>query len=142
MGEGTRTVIGGGKKNEAYGEDAFIGGGHDNGNIGPRSAIGGGQKNKVTREGVESCIAGGTLNKAKRGYAYIAGGYKNRAEGEWSGVLGGERSFTKKQYGLSIGRKAQSWKNHAVAIALEPNGKRKAYSNQPGDFVIRSRVIE
>jgi len=133
-----------GSTNTAQGNDGFLGGGNENKLNGQLSVLGGGRLNTVSDNGVSSCLGGGRNNLVEGANNYVGGGRKNKAKtsGSWGAIIGGDENVIGGNYAVAMGRKAESNGNNCFAIGLEPNANRFTRSNQSGDFVLRSRVIE
>merc|ERR1712176_1190541 len=74
----------------------------------------------------------------------IGGGWKAsaKASGNWGAVLGGDENFVHGNYGVAMGRRAESFETHCVAIGLDPSKDRVARSKQKGDFLVRSLIYQ
>jgi hypothetical protein len=80
------TTIGGGRENQATGQQATIGGGYSNQTAADYATVGGGYKNQIT--GTYATVGGGGSNQAVGWAATVPGGAGNWAQGGFSFAAG------------------------------------------------------
>merc|ERR1712194_250006 len=139
---GEEAVVAGGKENETKGGFAFIGGGEKNKCLSSSSSVGGGSKNKIKKAAPYSFVGGGLKNKMKGEYGFIGGGEKNEVAAKWASVLGGSKNLVKGNYATAMGWNALANQDLCMGIGLQLNTDKFVRANQHGDWVLRAERIE
>jgi hypothetical protein len=145
-------TIGGGRQNNAIGQNATITGGYLNVNSGVSSTICGGQQNNIFNVAEHATILGGANNTVEQYRASVCGGYDNHARGigaivcggEWneangrnSSVIGGHYNIAGGEFSLAAGKQASA--THDYSFVWGDGFSVPKNSNGPNTFNVYAR---